>query len=218
MTANYKSVFDIIGPVMIGPSSSHTAGAVAIGRAANKVFNGLPKKIVVHYYESFAQTHKGHGTDYAIISGILGFAPDDSRVPNAIKLAQKKGIKIKFIEEKGDSPINHPNTAIIELENANKQIKLAGCSIGGGTIEIREIQMDGFSIKPKGPLPIVLVKGKSSDNKVAEENLKKLDQIYQMNEYGSSKEYQIFEYDLSRCLRSNDVAELSNKLPELIYL
>ncbi|WP_202813142.1 L-serine ammonia-lyase, iron-sulfur-dependent subunit beta [Liquorilactobacillus nagelii] len=218
MMANYKSVFDIIGPIMIGPSSSHTAGAVAIGRAANKVFNGLPQKIVVHYYESFAQTHKGHGTDYAIISGILGFAPDDSRVPNAIKIAESKGIKIKFIEETVDSPINHPNTAIIELENTDKQIKLAGCSIGGGTIEIREIQLDGFSIKPKGPLPIVLVKGQSSDNEIVEKSLKKLAQIYQTNKYGTSDQQQIFEYDLSRRLRSNDIAELSDKLPELIYL
>lgn len=71
MTNRYKSVFDIIGPVMVGPSSSHTAGAVAIGRAGNKLFGGVPRKVTVHYYGSFAQTHRGHGTDYAIAAGIL---------------------------------------------------------------------------------------------------------------------------------------------------
>ena len=69
MSGNYRSVFDIIGPVMIGPSSSHTAGAVAIGQAANKLFGGIPDEVTVHYYGSFAQTHKGHGTDYAITAG-----------------------------------------------------------------------------------------------------------------------------------------------------
>lgn len=72
MTNRYKSVFDIIEPVMVGPSSSHTAGAVAIGRAGNKLFGGVPRKVTVHYYGSFAQTHRGHGTDYAIAAGILG--------------------------------------------------------------------------------------------------------------------------------------------------
>ncbi|WP_228123156.1 serine dehydratase beta chain [Lactobacillus helveticus] len=71
MTNRYKSVFDIIEPVMVGPSSSHTAGAVAIGRAGNKLFGGVPRKVTVHYYGSFAQTHRGHGTDYAIAAGIL---------------------------------------------------------------------------------------------------------------------------------------------------
>ena len=81
MKNNYKSVFDIIGPVMIGPSSSHTAGAVKIGRVANKLFGMVPPKVTVHYYGSFARTHRGHGTDYAIAAGLLGFASDDSRIP-----------------------------------------------------------------------------------------------------------------------------------------
>ncbi|MGU7367115.1 serine dehydratase beta chain, partial [Bacillus cereus] len=87
---------------MIGPSSSHTAGALAIGTVANKLFQGLPKKVVVKYYESFAETHKGHGTDFAIIAGILGLAADDSKVPDAIKIAESKGIDITFIEQLGN--------------------------------------------------------------------------------------------------------------------
>lgn len=150
MTVNYKSVFDIIGPIMIGPSSSHTAGACAIGRAANSIFQEKPTDIVIHYYESFAQTHKGHGTDYAIISGILGFDPDDSRVPYAIGLARDQGINITFIEEPGDSPINHPNTAIIDLKNDDKQVTVAGCSIGVEPSKFVKSRWMVLMLNPKG--------------------------------------------------------------------
>lgn len=97
--ANYRSVFDIIGPVMVGPSSSHTAGAVAIGNAARLIFQKTPKKVVVHYYESFAKTHRGHGTDFAIAGGLLGMAPDDERIPKAPEMVAKAGIKLRFVEE-----------------------------------------------------------------------------------------------------------------------
>lgn len=103
--ANYRSVFDIIGPVMVGPSSSHTAGAVAIGNAARLIFQKTPKKVVVHYYESFAKTHRGHGTDFAIAGGLLGMAPDDERIPKAPEMVAKAGIKLRFVEEEGPSPI-----------------------------------------------------------------------------------------------------------------
>lgn len=153
---NYKSCFDVIGPVMIGPSSSHTAGALAIGTVANKLFQGLPKKVVVRYYESFAETHKGHGTDFAIIAGILGFAADDSRVPSAIKIAESKGIDITFIEEAGDSPASHPNTADVYLEDESRSIRTMGISVGGGLIEVKHIEIEGFSLNLQGPLPVVI--------------------------------------------------------------
>ncbi|WP_033828170.1 L-serine ammonia-lyase, iron-sulfur-dependent subunit beta [Bacillus andreraoultii] len=153
---SYKSCFDVIGPVMIGPSSSHTAGALAIGLVANKLFQGLPKKIIVEYYESFAETHKGHGTDFAIISGILGFDTDDSRVPDAIKIAESQGIEISFIEKTGDSPAGHPNTADIYLEDDSKSIRVVGISVGGGMIKVKQIEIDGFSFHPEGSLPILI--------------------------------------------------------------
>lgn len=153
---SYKSCFDVIGPVMIGPSSSHTAGALAIGLVANKLFKGLPKRITVEYYESFAETHKGHGTDFAIISGILGFETDDSRVPDAIKIAEAQGIDISFIEKAGDSPAGHPNTADIYLEGDTKSIRVVGISVGGGMIKVKHIEIDGFSFHPQGSLPIVI--------------------------------------------------------------
>lgn len=156
MKNNYKSVFDIIGPVMIGPSSSHTAGAVKIGRVANKLFGMVPPKVTVHYYGSFAQTHRGHGTDYAIAAGLLGFSPDDSRVPSAPMIARQRGIDLRFVEEEGESPIHHPNTAILQMTGDKTRVTVAGCSIGGGIIEIRAISLDGVDILPAGPLPIVI--------------------------------------------------------------
>lgn len=141
---------------MIGPSSSHTAGALAIGLVANKLFKGLPKRVVVKYYESFAETHKGHGTDFAIISGILGFATDDNRVPDAIKIAESQGIDITFLEESGDSPVGHPNTADIYLEDDSRSIRTVGISVGGGLIKVKHIEIDGFSLNPQGSLPIMI--------------------------------------------------------------
>lgn len=157
MTNRYRSVFDIIGPIMIGPSSSHTAGAVAIGHVANRLFHEPVKEVVVRYFESFAQTHRGHGTDYAIISGVLGFDAADQRVPMAVDLARRLGIKITFIEDSHPSPIGHPNTAGVTLMNADKKITVWGCSVGGGTIEIRKVDLNGLQFAPQGPLPLVFV-------------------------------------------------------------
>ncbi len=154
---NYKSCFDIIGPIMIGPSSSHTAGALAIGLAARKLFGGTPEKIVIKYYESFADTHKGHGTDFAIIGGILGLAADDANVTQSIELAEEQGIEIQFLEMSEESPVKHANTACVTLSDATHEIHLTGISVGGGTIEVKYIELDGFNVQLHGPLPILLV-------------------------------------------------------------
>ncbi|WP_326717571.1 L-serine ammonia-lyase, iron-sulfur-dependent subunit beta [Vagococcus jeotgali] len=154
---NFKSCFDIIGPIMIGPSSSHTAGAIGIGFLAHKLFQGKPTNATVKYYESFAETHKGHGTDYAIASGILGFSTDDVRVPAALDILKEENIVIEFIEIPHASPVGHPNTACITLSNEHERIHVTGISIGGGLIEVKEIQIAGFDIKPQGSLPIILV-------------------------------------------------------------
>lgn len=219
MSGNYKSVFDIIGPIMIGPSSSHTAGAVAIGRAANRLFGGIPEEVTIHYYESFAQTHKGHGTDYAIISGILGFEPDDARVPNAIQIAKDQGITIKFIEEEGDSPIGHPNTAVCDLKKGDHEILVSGCSIGGGTIEVRDIKMDGFHIQPKGPLPILLVQSDdvtSSDNISA--HLDKINTVNHQAKYEAPGKGSLYEYDLENRLKAKDLDDLADNNTKMVYL
>lgn len=215
---NYKSVFDIIGPVMIGPSSSHTAGAVAIGKAAHDIFEETPSKIVVHYYESFAETHLGHGTDYAIISGILGFAPDDARVPEAVKIAEDQGIQVTFIEETDDSPIKHPNTAIIELTSPSQSIEVAGCSIGGGTIEIRGLKFDGYTVEPSGALPIMLV---ALDDDVNETTFK--DEVTCLSAINHEKAYSnqkqtLYEFDLDSRLKEKQIADLRKNAKKLIYI
>lgn len=153
---NYKSCFDIIGPIMVGPSSSHTAGAIAIGACARQLFGGTPTHVQCVYYESFAQTHKGHGTDFAIISGVLGFATDDERVPQAVEIAQEGGMTIEFIERDEPSPVAHANTADLTLMSATRRVRLIGTSIGGGAVEVKYVEVDGFMMSLSGPLPIIL--------------------------------------------------------------
>jgi L-serine dehydratase len=149
----YKSVFDIIGPVMIGPSSSHTAGAARIGRVARSLFGREPKWANISLYGSFAETYKGHGTDVAIIGGILDFDTDDERIINAIQIAEEKGMKLHFIEE--EAVPDHPNTARVSIGDENGELDLVGISIGGGKIEI--IELNGFELKLSGNHPAVLV-------------------------------------------------------------
>jgi L-serine dehydratase len=149
----YKSVFDIIGPIMIGPSSSHTAGAARIGRVARSIFGREPKWATISLYGSFAQTYKGHGTDVAIIGGILDFDTDDERIIKAIDIATEKGMKISFIEE--DAITDHPNTARVFIGDDQGELELVGISIGGGKIEI--IELNGFELKLSGHHPAILV-------------------------------------------------------------
>lgn len=149
----YKSVFDIIGPVMIGPSSSHTAGAARIGRVARNLFEREPKWVNIHFYGSFAETYKGHGTDVAIIGGILDFDTFDERIKKSLEIAEQHGIQVKFhIEE---AIPEHPNTAKIHLGDEKGEMELVGISIGGGKIEI--IELNGFQLKLSGHHPAILV-------------------------------------------------------------
>ncbi|MFV9509915.1 L-serine ammonia-lyase, iron-sulfur-dependent subunit beta [Tepidibacillus sp. LV47] len=149
----YQSVFDIIGPVMIGPSSSHTAGAARIGKAALSLFGRQPKKAVITLYGSFTKTYKGHGTDVAIVGGILGFDTYDNRIVDSLVIAKDLGIEIQFIPSNEQS--EHPNTARIYLEDEKGTLEIVGVSIGGGKIEIVEIQ--GFKIKVSGNQPLLIV-------------------------------------------------------------
>ena len=219
MAINYKSVFDIIGPIMIGPSSSHTAGAVAIGKAAHDIFGGQPTKITVHYYESFAETHLGHGTDYAIISGVLGFAPDDSRVPDAVEIAQKQGMTIKFIESADPSPVHHPNTAIVEVSNAHQTIEVTGVSIGGGTIEIRGLKFNGYTVTPEGPLPIVLAIPKANETADSlKTKLLSMSKINMQKSYASENAAILYEFDLDSRLHTQQIEQLRQDTERLIYI
>lgn len=149
----YRSAFDIIGPVMIGPSSSHTAGAARIGRVARTLFGRLPKKADIHLYGSFAQTYKGHGTDVAIVGGLLDFDTFDQRIPDSLKLAKEAELDVEFHIE--TTVTDHPNTVRIRLFDKEKELELVGVSIGGGTIEITEL--NSFQLKLSGENPAILV-------------------------------------------------------------
>ncbi|MFC7061250.1 L-serine ammonia-lyase, iron-sulfur-dependent subunit beta [Halobacillus seohaensis] len=149
----YRSVFDIIGPVMIGPSSSHTAGAARIGRAARHLFGRQPEYAHIHLYGSFAQTYKGHGTDVAIIGGLLDYDTDDTRMRSSIETAKELGMIIQFYEEQAQ--MDHPNTARIVIGDKKAELELVGISIGGGKAEVTKL--NGFELRLSGSHPAILL-------------------------------------------------------------
>lgn len=149
----FKSVFDIIGPVMIGPSSSHTAGAARIGLVTRELFGRQPKWAKVHLYGSFAETYKGHGTDIAIIGGLLGFDTFDERIKTSFDLAKEASLTFEFIPENGHT--EHPNTARLVIGDETGEMELIGVSIGGGKIEISEL--NGFPLRLSGNHSAILV-------------------------------------------------------------
>lgn len=138
----FNSVFDIIGPVMVGPSSSHTAGAARIGKVVHDIFGEKPEKITIDLYESFAKTYRGHGTDVAIVAGLLGMTPDDPHLADSLKLAYEDGIKVAFVPK--SDKVDHPNTTKITMIKGDHKLTVTGVSIGGGNIQISEI--NGFKI------------------------------------------------------------------------
>ncbi|WP_125702859.1 L-serine ammonia-lyase, iron-sulfur-dependent subunit beta [Lacticaseibacillus daqingensis] len=138
----FHSVFDIIGPVMVGPSSSHTAGAARIGKVVRNIFGEQPERVDIYLYESFAKTYRGHGTDIALVGGLLGMAPDDARLPDSLRLAHEAGIKVTFVPK--SDKVDHPNSARIMLSRGAHKLSVLGVSIGGGNIQISEI--NGFKI------------------------------------------------------------------------
>ena len=149
-----RGMFDIVGPVMIGPSSSHTAGAVRLGLMAGKILGEQPVKAEIKLHGSFAQTYRGHGTDRALIAGILGFQPDDERIRNSMDIARERGMDFSF--SKVEIFEAHPNTAIIELIGVSgRRTVVTGASIGGGNINI--LNIDGFEVNLSGQYPAMLV-------------------------------------------------------------
>jgi L-serine dehydratase len=136
-----SSVFDMIGPVMIGPSSSHTAGVVRIAKAAIKVLGGIPDEAEIIFYNSFARTYEGHGSDRAILAGLMDFNTDDKRIKEAIEIATEKGLKYHF-KSVGNASTLHPNSIRLELKRGDRTVEVLGESRGGGMINIAEV--NGF--------------------------------------------------------------------------
>lgn len=149
------NLFDILGPVMVGPSSSHTAGAVRIGRMARRLLGeGTPACARILLCGSFAATGRGHGTDRALIAGLLGMQTDDERIPASFTLAQQAGMTFAF--SGGSLPGAHPNTARLELTSASgRTLSMTAASLGGGRIEVTEL--GGLRVRFSGELPTLIV-------------------------------------------------------------
>lgn len=159
------SAFDVVGPEMIGPSSSHTAGALKIAQLArNLAGNGIVKVVFV-LYGSFAKTYQGHGTDKALTAGILGFSANDRRIRDAIRLAQKSGLAVSFEADTEDTPI-HPNTVdvVMTMENGTS-MTVTGISVGGGKAYI--VKINGEDISLSGEYCTLFVHQKDSPGVMA---------------------------------------------------
>jgi L-serine dehydratase len=149
------NLFDIVGPVMVGPSSSHTAGAVKIGNVCNKMMGEPIKSAYIYLHGSFAATGKGHGTDRALIAGLLGMAVDDTEIPNAFSIALSKGMR--FTIETIDLGDVHPNSVkIMMIGQSGRELEVVASSIGGGRIEI--CKLDGNEANFSGENPTLIVR------------------------------------------------------------
>ena len=162
--AEKSSVFDMIGPIMIGPSSSHTAGVVRIARAGIRVLGGIPEKAVITFYNSFARTYEGHGSDRAIIAGLLDYKTDDKRIRNSFEYAEKAGLEYKF-KSVGNASTYHPNTIKLNLSKGNKNVEVVGESKGGGVINIAEV--DGFNANFSAALHTLIIKADDVKGSIA---------------------------------------------------
>ena len=151
------SLLDIIGPVMVGPSSSHTAGACRLGLLARCLVGGTPQRARVELHGSFARTGEGHGTDKAIVAGLMGFRPDDERIRDALEIADREGLQYTFEKTKlGEEEKVHPNSVRITVERGDRKSVMLGSSLGAGRVLVTEI--DGYPVEISGSFnTIVLV-------------------------------------------------------------
>ncbi len=159
------NLFDIVGPVMVGPSSSHTAGAVRIGYIARLLLNETVKKAEIYLHGSFLATGKGHGTDRALIAGLLGMHPEDERIPNSFQVAKEQGMEFSFAGiELRDA---HPNSVLMKLSGASgRELEVEAASLGGGRIKI--CKLDGLEANFCGDYPTLIVHNLDQPGHVAE--------------------------------------------------
>lgn len=159
------NVFDILGPIMVGPSSSHTAGAVRIGNVSRRLLSERPVCAHIYLHGSFAKTGVGHGTDCAIVAGLLGMDTADMRIPDSLSIAKEMGLEVQI------EPIQlkdaHPNSARIELRGEHgRKLEVVAASLGGGRISVEEI--DGIETHFSGDYPTLIVHNMDQPGHVAE--------------------------------------------------
>ena len=167
MTNEPYSVFDIIGPRMIGPSSSHTAGAVRIAHIARHIAHYDVAEAAFTLYESFAETGRGHGTDKALVGGILGMEPDDRRIRDAYEIAREQGVMISMEFSDEPSPVERPNTVKIRVTSSDgRSNEIIGVSIGGGKVVVMAI--NGLEVEVSGEYPTIVVRHTEKPGVIAE--------------------------------------------------
>jgi L-serine dehydratase len=147
------SILDVMGPVMVGPSSSHTAGTARLGRVAREILDEDPTEVHFFLHPPLAATYRGHGSDFALVGGSIGLNVDDPRIPEAIRIAEQMDVTIAFSEE--DLGEVHPNTVRVEIKGARREAEIVGSSIGGGVIEV--FRINGFTARFKGDTPSLLL-------------------------------------------------------------
>lgn len=162
--AEKSSVFDMIGPIMIGPSSSHTAGVVRIGRVSRRLLGDQPQEAEIVFYNSFARTYEGHGSDRAIIAGLLDYKTDDKRIKEALAMAETEGLKFRF-KSIGNASAFHPNTIKLTLRKDEKTIEVFGESRGGGLINIAEV--NGFKADFSASLHTLIITAEDVKGSIA---------------------------------------------------
>lgn len=157
-------IFDILGPIMVGPSSSHTAGATRIGNMARTLLGDEPVSAKIHLFGSFAETGSGHGTDKAIVGGLLGMRPDNLRLPFSFEEAQKRGFTFTIDEIRLRNA--HPNTAVIELMGkTGKTLIMQAASVGGGRIVVNKL--DGIDVSFSGDYNTLVIRNRDENGSVA---------------------------------------------------
>lgn len=159
-----SSIFDMIGPVMIGPSSSHTAGVVRIARVAIRILGTQPTEATITFYNSFARTYEGHGSDRAVIAGLLDFKTDDIRIREALDHAKEQGLNYSF-KSVGNASTLHPNTIKLLLKAKEKSVEVVGESRGGGLINIA--QVNGFRANFSAQLHTLIITAEDKPGSIA---------------------------------------------------
>ena len=216
------SIFDIAGPAMVGPSSSHTAGACKIGQFARALFHGTPSKVTFYLHGSFGEVYKGHATDKALVAGILKLQTSDPRIKESFDLAKKRKMKYKFI------PTNlgekyHPNTVEIVMENKNRTMSVIGSSVGGGMIEIVKIDDFDINIKGRAGKYLSLVVCHENDNKTLMDIQKRINSLEGISisaiQHKRYKDKAISVLSLEgRPIKLPEVMEIEKSMPKVEFI
>lgn len=217
-----RSIFDIAGPIMVGPSSSHTAGACKIGQFARALFHEEPTKVIFYLHGSFAEVYKGHATDRALLGGVMKFRTSDPRIKDSFTVAKQKKLDYEFVPTDLGEDL-HPNTVKIVLKNNKHKMEVTGCSIGGGMIEIRKINNFDVLLHGTAGKRLSLVIGHDNKPGVTEQLIKNIEalggiKIAEVEESLFKKEILTVLGTEGRRITAKEVKTLEKNTPGIHYI